>query len=202
MSKKGNYEKILKLIAKEPLSQKEIRLKLGMGISIQGISKHLKRLLEKREICFLGNKVRKLDTKIFLKGYYGKKWTEDSHQMYFSTPESGKLYNKLIRKFKKKNKKLIDDITFEYRVLEIISKFQDLYAPKGTKLRADINKIYEKRNEIIKIDSSSEEFKKFIKIIRMNSSMFVVAYKEKKIRNEITIPMFNKLKDLFIKINI
>jgi len=201
MYKNGNYEKILNLIKDEPISQSEIRERLGKRISIQGVSKHLKRLVDKREVAYFGNKVNKLHTKILLRKYYGLEgWPLNAHQVYIHTPESGKLYRKLIGRYKKKNKDLIDEITKLYRVLEVMTKFQGMYAPKGTKLKRDINKIYKRRDEIVGFESSNEGFKEFIKIIKMSSIMFVVAYKEEKTRNEITMPMFNKLRDLFIRI--
>lgn len=201
MHKNGNYSRILNLIKEKPMSQSEIRGILGRDkISLQGVSKHLKRLVDKREIGYFGNTSGRLYPKMLLMKEYKRKWPENAQRYYFHTPEAGKLHRKLIRRYKKKNKDLIDEVTRLYRALEVGAKFQEMHAPKDTQLRKDIIEIYKKRNEIVKIDSNNKEFLGFIKIIKMDPIMFKMAYREEETRNAITIPMFKKMGELFVRV--
>ena len=198
MNKIKNYDNIINLIKTRPLSAKEIRKYLD--VSPQLLNKHLKRGLRKKEIAYFGNKVKKKDTNDLLVNYYERsKWPGKAHHIYFHTPESGKLYKKLIKKYKKENNDLISEVVEFHRVIEAFSKFQDMLVSEGSKMKSDIKRFYKERYKRINFNST-EEFTKFVKIIRMNPLMHWIAYREEKIRDELTIPMFAKMLDLFIRI--
>lgn len=200
MNKIKNYEYIVNLIKFKPMSAKEIRSKLKT-ISPQVINKHLKKGLRRKEIAYLGNKVKKKDTQDLLRNYYGSSgWPGKAHQIYIYTLESGRLYSKLKKKYKKKNLEIINEIVRLHQVIEVISKFQEMYAPEGTKMRRDMRRFYKERYKRINFNST-EEFTKFIKVIKMNPLMHWIAYREEKIKNEITIPMFKKMGELFVRVN-
>jgi len=198
MYKKEHSKKILNLIKKGSLSQSEIKKLLDNEISIQGVAKDLKRYVDIREIAYFGNGVPKLHTRILLKKRYDKKWTPNAHQIYIHTPKSGKLYKKLLRKCKKKNLDLIKEITDLYRVIEVYAKFQEMYVLKDTKLGKDIIKFHKERSKRINFHCE-KELERFFKIIKMNPEMHWLAYREEKIKNELTFPMFTKMGELFIR---
>lgn len=206
MSKNGNYEKILKLIEKEPSSEKEIRKSLGViEISLQAVNKDLKRGLRLKTIGRFGIKkkesIKRSNYDDFVEGYrYNEKWPENAYYLYFCTPESGKLYQKLVRRYKKINLDLINEITRLYRVIETMAQYQTMYAPKKTKLRKNIAKFYNEKNKRVNFTFGKEQ-NKFLKIIKLTPEMHWLAYRYEKIKKEVTFPMFAKMLDLFNRIN-
>ena len=121
------YEEILGIIKEKPKTQGEI-LELinrnSVKISLQGVAKHLKYGLKVRSVAYLGNGVPKKDAKQLIKKEFDKDWPEDAHQIYLATPLSGDLYIKLISKYQKKegSEKLISEISWLYRLIEVFSK--------------------------------------------------------------------------------
>ena len=198
-------DKVLAIIEEKPRSQREILRQLAFyerKIHVKVLSDHLKRLLDKRKIGYFGNKVKKLDTKILLRKYYRLKgWPEDAHKIYIFTPQSGELYKKMIKKYKRKNKNLVDEIVLLYRRIEMMAKFQEMYTPEGSKIRSDIMAIYNNREQIVRIQATPPGFKKLLDVIKMTPFMFVIAYSKEQVRKDMTIPMFNKLRELFIIMN-
>jgi hypothetical protein len=192
------YKRILEIVKEKPRSQREIHEILGKdNISLQGVSKHLMEGTRMKEIAYFGNMYGKLYPGIFLRKGFKRKWPENAQRFYFSTPEGAKLYRKLIKKFGEENKKLIHEVTRYYQSIEVMSIFQEIYMTEL--MRKDINRFYRNRKKIVKIESNNEGFLKLMKLIKRNPVMHWCAYKTDKNRKNLTLPMFNKLKDLFIK---
>ena len=93
---------------------------------------------------------------------------------------------------------MIVEITRYYQALEVKSKFQELYLTET--MKRDVHRYYRARKRIIKVDSNNKDFLSFMKIIEMNSLMHWCAYKQGGNVRDITIPMYQKLRDLFIRI--
>jgi hypothetical protein len=165
LSNLKTYDRIIEIIKNKPSCQEE--LKQELGLSLQSIAEHLDRAVSKGVIGFLGKTIH---GKITLD--LNRKWKPYVQQYYVHTSESGKLYSKLIKKYKRKNKPLIDEIIERFRVIEIITKTQYVYfndsgiirrmfRAKGQHLtseeisnktvlsRIDVNRFYRKRHKAI-----------------------------------------------------
>ncbi len=172
----------------------ELINKNSIRISLQGIAKHIRKALEKRAIAYLGNKVNKKDARWLLKEKYNESWAEDAHNMYLYTPLSEDFYKRINKKYGKReqNKKLIDEVTELYRIIEISAYFQEIsvISDEGHKKITDF---YKNRNKDVD------------KILRTSPVMCWVAFKdlegidyseEKSIPKNITYPMIEKLNTL------
>ncbi len=218
MSKNGYYQDIIELIKKRPISQNEIRAQIGEDkISLQGVSKNLKRAIRLKEVAYFGNKVSKSDAKFLIKKQNNVDWAEDAHQMYVRTPESGKLFKKLKKRYGKDNLLLIDSICEKYRLLEISAKFQEMYYENVELIRRDFKaqgKDYSDENVLAKINSKKEELNdyylknktdEFKGLISMTPIMFWIAFRDhpvydssKSVPLNVTQPMLNELRKLIL----
>ena len=200
---KKTSDKILAIISEGPKSQKEILNNLndylkdeGKSIELKVLSDHLKRLVIKKEIAYFGNTFTRLYPNMLLREKYGRKWPEFAQKFYFSTLKSGKLYKKLIKKFGRGNKDLIHEITSYYQAIEVNTQFQESEITET--MKKDIERYYRARKRIVKFDFNNKEFLKFTKIIKMDPLMHWCAYKGGENMKNLTIPMYQKLRDLFI----
>src|SRR3989344_8362155 len=89
---KSKYQQILDWINLEPLSLNEIRNKLNKSISLQGIKKHLDKMIDNGDAIYLG---KSGNYKRTLKESYNKKWDTRIREYYIATPISKKFFDKL-----------------------------------------------------------------------------------------------------------
>jgi len=133
--RKERYLKILILLRDEPLSRKEIRIRLvkeGFGICENSLIKdYLNKMIEYRQIGSLDKSFDHKDYKWIFKIIYGKKWDMKQNFYYFLTPRTKDLYDELYNLIDNLNNKdkcmqIINELTRIFRTLEILSKFKTM----------------------------------------------------------------------------
>ncbi len=190
MSKNGNYEKIINFIKQNPRSQVEIWNLLGRKISLQGISNHLQRGVRLRVIGYLGNKVRKTDTKQLLRIKFGRMWSENAHQHYLYTPRSKKFRRRLLRKFAKADEEELNEISRLYQLIEIMTNFQEIHIFDEKLIAAQARvkgRTYTKKELRRKTSNWKKRIKSYyqnrdrnniyLKFLKMTSLMYWISFK-------------------------
>lgn len=129
-SKQSRYEDVLAVLRDgNPRSTNEIRKELrtrNINISFQGIDKHLKKMLERKEVAFLGNT---RNNKELITEIYGKVQYKKIKGYYVHTPLAARLHQRLcsfVQRFQEQERyqKQINLITDTCRALEIAEQHQ------------------------------------------------------------------------------
>jgi len=188
------YDRIIEIIKAKESHQGEIK-KQFEDLSLATVQEHLNKALKNRVVGYIGKTIH---SKLMI----DERWTDYVRQYYVYTPESGKLYAKLNKKFKK-NEQLVNEITELFRVIEIASKIQYAYFNDGRIIKRmlnsknenvsdgivsdkillskkDVYAFYRKRHRIIKFHCSDEKVVKKLHLFldTMPPLMLWVAYKE------------------------
>lgn len=187
------HKRIINLLKIIPLSQKGIWEKLDKKISIQTIAKHLHKGINEGSIIYLGNKVSKIDAKLFIRGSFKDKadkpliWPTNAWQCYIYMPKTEKFYKRLKRRCK--NKLFNQEIINLYRIIEFLAMFQKVYYENLSILRRDFNnreysltdkelkqKIIRKKKEVKEFYRNRDKKDPFLKLLEFNPLMYWCAF--------------------------
>ncbi|MBU2576218.1 MAG: hypothetical protein KKF50_00670 [Nanoarchaeota archaeon] len=232
MSKTESRDKIIQLFKNsfnknkprgDAISFKEMVNSLGgeSEYRYQSVAKILKRLERDGIIAYSGSSTTKVNMKDLLRRTFQRDWPDYAGRIYLYTPKSADFYRRLLKKFGRKDQKLISEILFHYRHLEMASWFAEdyFYNPESIKKefkakgkdlteREIKHKISFQRKQVEVFYKNRNKNKEILRFLRLDPVMYWCAFRtakdtppEKNIVKKTTIPMIDKMRKLFLEHN-